>query len=306
MRQDMRHIGFSIVAIVFVASAAQAQGLNKIVFGPLEGDDAGILTVLRNCEEIEVEMWVRTDPDNPSGVVGVAHALMSKDAIIALRGGAQLYPPYDGYPWIQIFVDGPFTHDPNDNNPIPEGHTAEIQVALFDVFNRLPIEPLNTFGEWVNYGAFRMTCNTSVPTDETYYPFSEGWYPHSGQGISWSFDNPPGGSITPDQDFCGLYFEPTTAVDDKSRMPSRFYLARNYPNPFNARSIIRYNLPGESDVTIDIFDILGRKVEILVAGHQPAGSHTVIWDAGENPSGVYFYRIQAGEYCETKSCLLLK
>ncbi len=89
-------------------------------------------------------------------------------------------------------------------------------------------------------------------------------------------------------------------------MPNQISLSQNHPNPFNVSTTIRYDLPNQSDVTIEIYDILGRKVETIIDGWQPAGAHSVVWDAEDVSSGVYFYRIQAGEYAESRSCLLLK
>jgi hypothetical protein len=151
-----------------------------------------------------------------------------------------------------------------------------------------------------------MVCNDDVPIGETYYPLSMGWYPHSGQGTSWSFEAPPGGSVEPEQDYCGLYFEPETIIDKNKNLPEEFSLGKSYPNPFNSRTTIQYSLAEASDVTIEIYDILGRKIETLVPGIQPAGWHSVVWDAENLPSGVYLYRIKAGEYVESRSCLLLK
>ncbi len=96
-------------------------------------------------------------------------------------------------------------------------------------------------------------------------------------------------------------------IDDYSDLiPKRFALIQNYPNPFNAITVIQYNLPLKSDVTIEIYDILGRKVETLIQGEQPAGQHQAIWKAEDQSSGIYFYRIQAGEYAETRKMVLLK
>ncbi len=81
---------------------------------------------------------------------------------------------------------------------------------------------------------------------------------------------------------------------------------QNFPNPFNASTIIQYNLPSASDVTIEIYDILGRNVETLVQGEQPAGYHQVTWNADDASSGMYFYKIQASEFAETRKMLLLK
>ena len=90
------------------------------------------------------------------------------------------------------------------------------------------------------------------------------------------------------------------------QVSDNFSLTQNYPNPFNATTTIQYNLPEASNVTIDIYDITGRKVAGLFNGIQPAGSHQVIWDANDKSTGVYFYKIQAGDYVETKKMVLLK
>ena len=99
-----------------------------------------------------------------------------------------------------------------------------------------------------------------------------------------------------------------TDVDEEQtpEIPMQFLLSQNYPNPFNASTVIRYSLPQASDVKIAIYDILGRKVETLVQEDQPAGYHHVTWDASNQSSGLYFYRIQAGEYAETRKMVLLK
>lgn len=98
----------------------------------------------------------------------------------------------------------------------------------------------------------------------------------------------------------------TDTDEDNSPVPDNFALFQNYPNPFNATTSIKYTLPVASDVTIDIYNILGRRIETLVQGEQPAGYHQVIWVAADKPSGLYFYRIQAGEYAETRKMVLLK
>ncbi len=202
----MKKLLWIIVIISSMASSAFAQS-NKIVFGPLEGDDAGVLTV-HNGEDIEIEMWVRTDPANPARIVGFTTGLMSEDEIIAERNCAVFDPDFYQL-WDTISCDGPFGHDPDDYFPIPEGYTCDwISALCWSV----DCTGLDTNGEWDYAASFMMTCNTDVPTDETYYPFTDGWWPHSGQGTAWSFDVPPGGSVIPELDHCGLYFEPDTCI----------------------------------------------------------------------------------------------
>ncbi len=193
----------AMLLFFLITALASAQDLNKVVFGPLEEDEAGVLTVL-NEQEIEIEMWVRTDQENPAPIVGVTHCLMSADTIIASRNGAVFNPDYD-YPCWDTFVTPPYGHP--DDPDIPEGHTFQAAGAIYTIFDP-PCEAFDTNGEWDYYGAFLMTCNTGVPVDSVHYPFSAGWFPHSGQGTSWAFEAPPGGGIEPEQDYCGLHFVP--------------------------------------------------------------------------------------------------
>ena len=104
----------------------------------------------------------------------------------------------------------------------------------------------------------------------------------------------------------GNFVGMTTDISDEEPLPSDFSIAQNYPNPFNPRTTIEYNLPKSADVSLEVFDILGRKVETLVNTEQEAGPHVVSWDGSRYASGTYFYRIQAGDFAETKKMLLLK
>ncbi|MFQ5570807.1 MAG: DUF4397 domain-containing protein [Rhodothermales bacterium] len=103
----------------------------------------------------------------------------------------------------------------------------------------------------------------------------------------------------------------TTATSEAAEVPTAFALHANYPNPFNPRTQIRYALPEHAAVRLDIFDALGRRVRTLVDVNQAAGIYTVAWD-GRNDAGtpvvssVYFYRIVAGDFVETRKMLLLK
>jgi len=102
-------------------------------------------------------------------------------------------------------------------------------------------------------------------------------------------------------------FEPVAIDDDRpAELPEKTSLVCNYPNPFNASTTIVYELAKTSDVTIDIYDILGRRVDKFNKQNQLAGSHSIVWHAGDLPSGVYFYKLQAGDFSTSKQCLLLK
>ncbi|MBI3193286.1 MAG: T9SS type A sorting domain-containing protein [Ignavibacteriae bacterium] len=98
----------------------------------------------------------------------------------------------------------------------------------------------------------------------------------------------------------------TTDVKESFSSPEEFALFQNYPNPFNPSTVIRYQLPFNSDVTLKVFDVLGREVATLVEGFEVAGSRFVEWDASNIPSGFYYYRIVAGNFIATREMLLFK
>jgi hypothetical protein len=98
----------------------------------------------------------------------------------------------------------------------------------------------------------------------------------------------------------------TGIEDDEKSLPTEFDLLQNYPNPFNPRTTIRYNLPEQAHVNITIYDILGRKVETLVNENRQAGYHQVTWDAAEHATGIYFYRIVAGDFSESYKMTMIK
>ncbi len=95
-------------------------------------------------------------------------------------------------------------------------------------------------------------------------------------------------------------------TDENKTIPENFNLVQNYPNPFNPSTQIEFSLPRAEFVTIDIFNILGEKVETLVSQSMSAGSYSVTWDASNVSSGIYFYKINAGEFSETMKMTLVK
>ena len=103
-----------------------------------------------------------------------------------------------------------------------------------------------------------------------------------------------------------LYNNKTTAIQKSDNLPTKFALNQNYPNPFNPSTNIKYELPEASDVRLDIFNSLGQRVETLVDKQQTAGSYHATFKAEHLPSGVYIYRLRAGNFTQTKKLLLIK
>lgn len=113
--------------------------------------------------------------------------------------------------------------------------------------------------------------------------------------------------------------DPTNTVEVRLAPPSKisiqsqnsdlfsdFKLEQNYPNPFNPSTIIRWQSPSDNLVTLKVFNILGREVITLVNEHMVAGNHFIEFEALELPSGIYFYKIQIGQYSETRKMILQK
>jgi len=162
-----------------------------------------------------------------------------------------------------------------------------------------------------------LKASDSLIGDETLlkmYRWHEGY--NSWEYIGGQVDT-SGNSLTAEISALGTYALFTTkspvGVEDEpeDELPYRFELSQNYPNPFNPTTIIEYSLPTRTQVTIEIFNVLGQKVRTLVNETKSAGSYRIEWrgtdDAGRPVStGVYLYRFATGEVVQTKKMLLLK
>ena len=91
-----------------------------------------------------------------------------------------------------------------------------------------------------------------------------------------------------------------------AELPGQFQLLQNYPNPFNPGTTIKYDLPKATHVSLTVYDLLGRELSVLVNERRDAGVYEVKFDGSNLASGVYFCRILAGSFVDTKKLLLLK
>ncbi|MGB2959507.1 MAG: T9SS type A sorting domain-containing protein, partial [Bacteroidota bacterium] len=97
-----------------------------------------------------------------------------------------------------------------------------------------------------------------------------------------------------------------TGAEDAEQLPQEYMLLQNYPNPFNPSTTIAFAVPHGGFVTLKVYNLLGEEVATLIAGDHAAGTFKATWDASELPSGVYFYRLMAGDYVQTKKAVLMK
>jgi photosystem II stability/assembly factor-like uncharacterized protein len=98
----------------------------------------------------------------------------------------------------------------------------------------------------------------------------------------------------------------TSVTKNNNQLPNKYELYQNYPNPFNPETNIKFQTSESGDVRITIFDILGRKVSILVNERLSPGTYNAVWDASDFPSGIYYYRLESNDYYETRKMILLK
>ena len=97
-----------------------------------------------------------------------------------------------------------------------------------------------------------------------------------------------------------------TNIKEKQVLPDKYSLSQNYPNPFNPTTKIKYDLPKSGHVILKVYDILGRELTTLVNEEKPAGSYEVRFNGSNLSSGIYFYKIQAGDYTSVKKMVLIK
>ncbi|MBV6420611.1 MAG: hypothetical protein DAHOPDDO_01868 [Ignavibacteriaceae bacterium] len=124
--------------------------------------------------------------------------------------------------------------------------------------------------------------------------------------VSFTIEDVRNGDDTVVKEALEWIFNSSDIQSEPLSVISEFNLSQNFPNPFNPTTIIRYQLPVSSDISLKVYDILGNEVVTLVAEYKTAGNYEVKFDARTLTSGVYFYKIQAGNYTNTKKMILMK
>ena len=154
---------------------------------------------------------------------------------------------------------------------------------------------------------FSITASAVATTVEYYFAAQDIALPNSllstlptgGSGI-----NPPG-TTAPGTRY-SYVVNPVSYIQENAEIPSEFKLFNNYPNPFNPETIIKFAIAKVSNVTLKVYDIAGKEVSILVNNAMNPGYYSVRFDASSLSSGVYFYKIQAGDFTEVKRMLFVK
>ncbi|MCP4583727.1 MAG: T9SS type A sorting domain-containing protein [candidate division Zixibacteria bacterium] len=167
----------------------------------------------------------------------------------------------------------------------------------------------NAGGDWIGPIADQLGINGNICDDPLFVDAANNDFELTANSVCIDAGDPDS-PLDPDGTISDLgayyYHQMTDILDDISSISREITLSQNYPNPFNAITSIRYYLPVKSNVAVDIFDLLGQKVVSIIAGEQGAGEHSLTWNANDQPSGIYFYRIQAGDNTEIKAITLIK
>ncbi|MCB0288453.1 MAG: T9SS type A sorting domain-containing protein, partial [Calditrichaeota bacterium] len=138
-------------------------------------------------------------------------------------------------------------------------------------------------------------------SDGNTYGFYLDWFIYDTTGVY-----APGESIIPDSLFVD---EPILSINDddpSQALPITYALSQNYPNPFNPSTTIAFQMPKSGHAHLQIFNMLGQLVATLVDNQLPAGRHSVVFKTGEFASGIYFYRLQTGDFSQTKKMMFMK
>ncbi len=130
-------------------------------------------------------------------------------------------------------------------------------------------------------------------SDNSWHNISDAWFTGGGNGGSLWIE-------------ATLQTGVSSAENADGALPRDFALGQNYPNPFNPETAFEITLPSSALTTITVYDMLGRHVATLLARELDAGTHIIRWNAGTEASGIYFYRMEAGNYVSTKKMILMR
>ncbi len=114
------------------------------------------------------------------------------------------------------------------------------------------------------------------------------------------------GEILLDNIFLNGKTSTLAGVNAESANPGSFHLNQNYPNPFNPSTRISFNITQQKNVKLNVYDILGEEIAVIINRNMMSGEHSVVFDAGNLPSGFYLYRLQVGKFTQIKKMMLVK
>lgn len=284
-----------ISLFLFAGQTAYSQNNDVEIIEDFEGIEFIPINVMSNGwieQDDDVESFEVVENPDPSDV-------NSSDYVLKFTRA------YDGDPWAGFWSELPEPIDMTDKKyihfqvwkprvspvrfKVEGGETDDIEIN--------PIEPQEATEEWVNltfdFGAEGATGEYPIialmPDFEDPLELED--------DITLYIDN----IILSESDEVPVSVEP---VPDE--VASDFELRQNYPNPFNPATQIQYTIPENANVTLEVYNMLGQKVDMLVDEHQTAGTYEATFDGTNLSSGTYIYRLRAGEFSQSRTMMLVK
>lgn len=222
--------------------------------------------------------------------VASTNAFFAYDDVAILEPGEPGAPFGDPLFYDYVVVEG--TRDGITWTPLADGYNSRYDTTWLNAFNA------STPGNATMYRHREMNLQSRFNAGENVFVRFRLFSDAGVTSWGWAIDN--------------LEIQQRlTGVETNTALPTRFALAQNYPNPFNPSTTINYELPAVTQIVMRIYDVAGQEIRTLVNEPQPAGRYSVRWDgktAQGSPvaTGIYFYRLQAGSFIESKKMVLLK
>lgn len=183
--------------------------------------------------------------------------------------------------------------------------TLEVDLSGWDISNAADVNNMFAYSTLTtrNYDSLLVGWSQLELTNGLTFDAGNSQYSEAGSVARQSMIDNFGWTIND-----GGLVEPETEVSNELNedMPAEFGLSQNYPNPFNPSTNISFDLPQSSNVTLEVFDMMGKRVATLVNGRVSAGSHQVTFNATNLASGIYIYRLNAGSFVQTRKLTLIK
>jgi hypothetical protein len=226
-------------------------------------------------------------------VLGVVEVYPHEEPIVIPPEGGQVV--YDG--WVFNFIGHPGRGDIWTYAFVP----GVGRYGPIDLYRNLSIPP-----DSVGMNNIRQNVPGFAPAGDYVFAAYVGSYPNTIVDSSYFYFSKEGSAAGEIGDWSSGGLLMKAGDETAFNLPSHCGLSQNYPNPFNAVTTIDYQLPGDAEVKLEVYNTLGQKVATLVDERQEAGYRSVVWNASEISSGLYFYKLTAGEFTETRRMMLVK
>jgi hypothetical protein len=322
-------VSFLFVLLSFGNLTAQVIGQALLFDGVDDYVSLGNSTVFDVDTAVTYEAWIR--PDTTSGFIFNKWVNFQEDKQIAYSGDRLTFYLHNAFSGVSLVSASSVPmHQYTHVAATYDGSMAKLYInGVFDTSKSVGFPVSNSAGvlylahnpdRFDNQSAFmgvidefriwniarsesdiQSTMNQTLNGNETgligYWKFDEG----QGDTTADATSNGNNGTING-----AVWIPGVSSAENNNDASTSFRILQNYPNPFNPTTSIRYSVSELTKISLKVFDVLGKEVATLVNEEKPAGSYEVEFNASRLPSGIYFYKLQAGSFVETKKMILMK